>query len=233
MEFDRWRLRDWVVAVWTVTLICLALLTIYPGISVAWGWAKDNASNIASWVQAIGSILAIWGAFRIASYQVDVQRDRDRESERQSKRRKYMLLYDRFLSCSVLTTAQLNSISLGMRSWKSHLMSTESVLNLLIDLTVEDLPDIELVTDVTNIRIRLESLRYVFSDCIDRNDEYTTPLNEITKAITDLQVFALASADTCVRRMGDISTIEEQRTVLQHVNDLQRALKAATVSRGA
>lgn len=49
---------------WLVSAICsiitvAAMLMAYPTL---WPWIGDNSSNIASWVQAIGSIAAIFGA---------------------------------------------------------------------------------------------------------------------------------------------------------------------------
>lgn len=64
-----WKLRDWLALVWVAGLILLAFLAIYPGLAQAWEWAAKNSSNIASWVQAVGSIAAILGAAHIANRQ--------------------------------------------------------------------------------------------------------------------------------------------------------------------
>lgn len=56
---------------WAMLAVLLALLGIGLAVSPfgAWIWGVLNSANAPAWVQAIGSILAIWGTYRVAERQ--------------------------------------------------------------------------------------------------------------------------------------------------------------------
>lgn len=56
---------------------CIALFVVCIAFPSLREWAGDNSGNLASWVQAIGSILSIWAAWIIASNQKRESRDND------------------------------------------------------------------------------------------------------------------------------------------------------------
>ena len=77
-------------ALWFICVLCAviaasALLMAYPAL---WPWLGSNSSNIASWVQAIGSIAAIFGAFGIAQRQAIQHKEGEELKELEMRRRR-------------------------------------------------------------------------------------------------------------------------------------------------
>ncbi len=54
-----------------------ALIFAYPALSI---WLPSNSSEMASWVQAFGSIGAIFGAFWVATYSANIESRRQRDA---------------------------------------------------------------------------------------------------------------------------------------------------------
>lgn len=52
-------------------ILVIAVVLMTAGACFGWGWIKDSGWNqaVAAWVQAIGSVLAILGAFAVSSHQ--------------------------------------------------------------------------------------------------------------------------------------------------------------------
>ncbi|MFN7152859.1 MAG: hypothetical protein ACK4OE_04135 [Acidovorax sp.] len=81
MQIAKWGWRDWAAMVVCGLLVLAALVAIWPGWGKAWPWLGENSSNIASWVQAFGSIAAIAAGFGIANYQLRMQRSENLAAE--------------------------------------------------------------------------------------------------------------------------------------------------------
>lgn len=78
---------------WVKILGGLIVATLFGSIGLVaaggWDWYVGFIGTTApAWVQAIGSILAIWGAFAVLKKQSDVQAARELESSRQSRRQR-------------------------------------------------------------------------------------------------------------------------------------------------
>lgn len=78
---------------WAEPLGAIVVLLLLAGITLiaagGWKWSADFLTSSASgWVQAFGSIAAIWGAFSVANRQHKVQVAKEREAARQDRRRR-------------------------------------------------------------------------------------------------------------------------------------------------
>lgn len=83
MGFDSWSLRDKVVMIWGLVLASATLL--FVGVSLG-NLISENSSNIASWVQAIGSIAAIIGVWWQTNTQISAEKVRRQHEEAQKAR---------------------------------------------------------------------------------------------------------------------------------------------------
>ena len=83
MGFDSWSLRDKVVMIWGLIIASVALL--FVGVSLG-NLISENSSNIASWVQAIGSIAAILGVWWQTTTQISAEKTRRQQEEVQKAR---------------------------------------------------------------------------------------------------------------------------------------------------
>lgn len=68
--------KDWLLAIWSLLTVLFAITTIVWGVQKTWQWLGSNSSNIASWVQAFGSVGAILGASYVANRQYDRENKR-------------------------------------------------------------------------------------------------------------------------------------------------------------
>jgi hypothetical protein len=82
MKIEQLRSAEWAFAGWCVVLIAAAILAIVPGWPAVCGWLSK--AEAPAWVQAIGSIGAIFGAAWIAGYQ---ERSRARDARKAAVKR--------------------------------------------------------------------------------------------------------------------------------------------------
>lgn len=237
MNLQKWRLTDWIILIWCAILATIALLAIYPGLEKTWCWATRNASNIASWVQAIGSIAAIWGAFRIANLQFLDARNREAhatadaaakiaEGERQEKRRKYMLLYDRFHSCTTMVEAIDKTVFLRKVEIDIAIIAVKDLLAIIESITIEDVPDLELVVDVSHFRIRLQVLKYQLLSCaesIATENNHDKNTKFALDAVAEVVHWGKLSRSVCEERLKRTSNKEELAVALGYFASLKVA----------
>jgi hypothetical protein len=75
-----------------ILLVFVSLALIAAG---GWDWFSNFLTTSASsWVQAVGSIAAIWGAFAIANQQKVAQNAKDEETERQKRRLRFEVCHN-------------------------------------------------------------------------------------------------------------------------------------------
>lgn len=113
-----------------------------------------NSSEMASWVQAIGSIAAIWGAFTVSNNQVKRQIEQKKEDEK----RKSLACYA-VVKCAVDHARSVGEVvEKGMPlevfkiSWSQVLSNLiESSLNSLKQLPAHELGNYDLVISLAGI----------------------------------------------------------------------------------
>ncbi|WP_343740477.1 hypothetical protein [Delftia tsuruhatensis] len=178
-----------VTAMWFVSALCaviatFALLKAYPAL---WPWLGSNSSNIASWVQAIGSIVAILAGFRVAKFSVEESDRRQAAKEFELYRQKYRK------SCWVI-----NDVCSQIWGWadsfyrnidktkdnpKFFMMGCDNARNRISSLVPDDYPDPIYVMDLTRLRIQLDNIAYL----IALDDILNTPsIDGIKASIKDV-----------------------------------------------
>lgn len=245
MHAKKWNLAEWLTLLWVGFVVLLALTGIYPGYEKTWEWSTNNAANIASWVQAIGSIATIWGAFRIANLQFLEARDREAaaastaageksERERQERRRKFMLLYDRFHSCTTMAehfSLELLQSKIGI---DIAMVALDDLLSLVNKISFDQVPDLELVVDVSNFRIRLEVLKYQLLSCansIITEIDHKKNCNSAIEAANEVVRWGAHSRKVCEARLVQCSTEKELDELTGHFNRLNNAFSSAADSK--
>lgn len=70
MQVSKWTLFEKVVAVWVLSLFSIVVLAVFVALGL---WISENSANVASWVQAVGAIVAIAAGAAAVNWQVRTQ----------------------------------------------------------------------------------------------------------------------------------------------------------------
>jgi hypothetical protein len=70
MQVSKWSLFEKVVAVWVLSLFSVVVVSVFVALGL---WISDNSNNVASWVQAVGAIVAIAAGAAAVNWQVRTQ----------------------------------------------------------------------------------------------------------------------------------------------------------------
>jgi len=84
-------MRGWMLLLlWSAVAACIALIAGWPSVVA---WANSNP-NLASWVQAVGSIVAIGSTAVLVFWQHELERKRAREADLDTRRRKLSVIVE-------------------------------------------------------------------------------------------------------------------------------------------
>lgn len=139
-----------------------------------------------------------------------------------------MFLLDRFNAARVTATVILQSLKKDFGGLKIHLMSTEVTLGIIDRVSIDEIPDIELMADVSNLRIRLETLKYQLVYGMETDEVTQEFRNDILKAAESVEAWGKRSAATCEGRLEKISTQEELLELRVHFDALKAAAEIQT-----
>ncbi|THG87067.1 hypothetical protein E5198_00680 [Pseudomonas sp. A-1] len=144
-EFGRSLFKPW----FSVQNVLLALAGIFI-ISLF----KLSATELASWVQAIGSITAVWGAFKVSQLQREQGEVQRRESDRKKAEAYYAVVSSAVTDATVLgAMAYSNSFNGGFKeNWDEYLCKmVESSFNSLKKIPAHELGSKKLVSSYAGI----------------------------------------------------------------------------------
>ncbi|QPR34496.1 hypothetical protein I6G96_26850 [Delftia acidovorans] len=156
-------------AVWFISALCAfitsgAVLIAYPALLP---WLAENSSNIASWVQAVGSIVAIIAGFKVARFSIEEQArkqaHREYELARQRFRKSCFLLFDICSQCTGWAESVIGNIDNSDGNWSIFVAGCGNVISRMNELNPEDYPDSIYIFDVTRLRVHLFNIHYLIS----------------------------------------------------------------------
>lgn len=147
-----------------------ALLFAYPSLSI---WLPSNSSEMASWVQAFGSIGAIFGAFWVATYSASIDSQRQRETHIVEAQVAAIGVASPLKACSTFLTASLKLIGED-RKFLNH----GFVKSMLDRQASYRLPDISFVEKYSRIDPKCASL---LSIAIEARRQLLDNLNFVTR----------------------------------------------------
>ncbi|SFV04566.1 hypothetical protein SAMN05216350_12114 [Polaromonas sp. YR568] len=202
---------------WTGVAIAIAMLAQFEAI-VVW---TDLHSGFASWVQAIGSVLAILAAAVIAAWQTHQTRNIDKEKERRDRLNKFLAV--RGILMHVDACFQIAIDELGKRSspkvWERLSQEVSQARSVLASLPILDLPG-----PYTAIRLGLseQRLRALNNFCIDVEEgDLRFDKQEVAAIFGEWQRKSAETLEWFLVQIKENSTIEEMREIArlsrQHV----------------
>lgn len=210
------------VVIWALALASVALLVVL----VAFGSAvSDNSSNVASWVQAVGSIAAIAAGFRVARFQVEEQRReqraRDAEIERQTKRKQCALLFERYASLVALAETSIELNEKGFPHWAKTRKELRRIQRVFDVLGVEDLAEAEDFWNAAHVCEQIHSLLESLGD-----NPVITFVDSAHREATVVQLQKLAESanrvsDEIGERLSALTTSLENELILKRAEVLR------------
>ncbi|EJL78471.1 hypothetical protein PMI15_04320 [Polaromonas sp. CF318] len=196
---------------WISIAIAIAMLAQFETI-VVW---TDLHSGFASWVQAVGSVLAILAAAVIAGWQTLQTRNADREKERRDRLNKFLAI--RGILVHTDACFQIAVTELGNRSapkvWERLGEEVSQARSVLASLPILDLPG-----PYAAIRLGLteQNLRALNNFCTDV--EESDPRFDKQEITAIFEEWRSKSANTLKWFLGQVqenSTIEEMREIVR------------------
>lgn len=178
--------KDWLFFSWVVLLVAFALTTIVFGRDSTWKWLGENSSNIASWVQAIGSIATIYFSLKVSRSQMDSQRilheeqfvaarkselAKEKKDLISKKLRGYRSLFRKILAVQARLDYMNHVLSLDDALDANSLINNSKFISetLAIDAIVFDIGDEEVLDSIDKIRSNLMAIEDMLNEAIDRN----------------------------------------------------------------
>lgn len=182
-----WSWRDWKDSLWavlfvpTVIVTPLAFIGMEPGFGPTWKWLGDQSSNIASWVQAVGSIAAIALGVWAVQFQVKKQRlEADRRETESDRRRTLAALHraDGLLAVADACFRQLKSdveAGDGVGWTYFRAVSSNSISQCDAVLAREGLPP-ALLHRISTVQLAMIDLQSRCAYQVDQGNEGLPPL---------------------------------------------------------
>ena len=225
MDFFRgWRIRDWLAYIWAAFMVVVASISIYPGWETAWNWLGDNSSNIASWVQAFGSIGAIAAGFAVAGYQLVEQRreaaERAKDLVQRDLSRKLQLISNRL----VVSEAAFNRINAFSKfaspQWQTMSSMAGDMKEIFNSIPSQDVPTPAIGMLINVLYFRFDNMQYIFEMMAKISDEAETG-GHSASALKVISVCErqIISAKKIVKKQVDCFATAEDRLAMKEVGD--------------
>jgi hypothetical protein len=212
----KWSALDRAIAAWVCILATCAIIIVLAGLSEIIG---ENSSNIASWVQALGSIIAIWSGFHLSRKTLHIQNEqqlqRDKERDRCKERIQYCILAD-VLNLGEAWAAAISQkvLEIDLDEIIREISIGESVIKSLRSFTPDQIPSVEAIRRINMaaqsaeiVVVNLKSLRRIYQFKSNENLDNARALTLLRAQ--HLRNVAAVDRDFCNTEADMISTPEE------------------------
>lgn len=218
---------DRVTTVWALLLGTIALLSVLVGLGI---WISDNSANVASWVQAVGSIAAILAGFGIAQYQfVEAARrehEKNVEAERVLLRAKCLAFGYRLRLFSGWSKTLTAHAGFYGELWVSWEVDAIHLLEQLGAISVAEFPYPETAHEMSILRARLmavvQTLRLgtktlsAGKSQAEISKELAGWARVLTNHTSPLAEYSQALSDRYLSKAAELSTDTEREQVTNH-----------------
>lgn len=226
-----WDWTDWRDQLWLAMMVVLVssiAIALGPGYAATWTWLGNNSSNVASWVQAVGSIAAIAAGFAIARYQLARQAkeavERELEAQRVLKTKQLFLLRGRFEAISTWAEATEKDVQRDKPNWDSAIAFADELLKAFGSLTPNDYPTAVAATIVATVTTNLRGQMVLFA-LNAKKDFYSersmqamaASLRSIRKSAEVAQAWAEAQIKRVVTA-AELTAFNEEAALVLHIH---------------
>lgn len=203
------------VVIWALALATVALLFVLVALGSA---VSDNSSNVASWVQAVGSIAAIAAGFGVAErtlkVQQEQQRTRDAESKRVTERMQFLVIADRLSATAAWARAAVDDLNGTAEddTWALVQESARTVSESLRGITSDQIPSADAIHRIHMAAVGVDGIaRFIGVARHSKQDARTRALIGVEAWNRAKSVAALAEVDRdfCLAEAKKLSTAEE------------------------
>lgn len=215
------------MALLALGLVAIALAAIGPGLAPTWKWLGENSSNIASWVQAVGSIAAIAAGFAVARFQLAEANRKEAEKLKAEDRANLfsssVLLADACENGIRWAEATKKLLNQGMAYWAHYLNGSEHVLAYFKNLDSLRLRDPVDIARLAILRSHCETLNQVFQIAVDRaekGDKVGPKTSESIKAAVDKFLVTARSYKNIAFEKAKENATPEQEVLIKELIDL-------------
>ena len=211
MDVEKWDWKDWrnwvAIATW-VLLPLFIFIGLVPGWSATWNWLGNNSSNIASWVQAVGSIAAIAAGFLVANLQIKSERKAQENNERLKLRDSYLILAHRIFYISTWADSIADSKIYANVLWQENASECDEMIATLQAIPASEYPHPIHYMEIQKLRIFLKGIRHAFN-CKMPGKPNDEEMNLLFEEIPAIAKFAKDFGDQLFEESGKyISKVE-------------------------
>ncbi|HTH11943.1 MAG TPA: hypothetical protein VMA55_20420 [Acidovorax sp.] len=213
MVWDKSSRAEKAVVIWALALVTVALLVVLVALGNA---VSDNSSNVASWVQAVGSIAAIAAGFGVAEKTLKAQHEqqlaRDTEARRQSERMQYSVIADRLNATAAWAETALDQLveSGANFNWTTFERSARTVVESLRAIAADQIPSVEVIHRVHLATVGVESVARgmeIARTCEAKERE--DAVAKVRNRMTSVAAMARVDRDFCTKAADKLSTGQE------------------------
>ncbi|WP_312530661.1 hypothetical protein [Comamonas sp.] len=167
-----WKILEKVAFWWALLLGTVSVVVFITGMGL---WITNNSSNVAGWVQAVGSIAAVGAVFIGIQYQHSMaskhQYALDEKIQRRREFRSSVMLFQAFVESEITIDIIKNSLAIGKRTWRTHKSFIDRLTDKLISIDINNVEGIGDITQVSALQTSLTSLGNTFRIAIEIADE--------------------------------------------------------------
>lgn len=213
MFWDKSSRAEKAVVIWALTLVSVALLVVLVALGSA---VSDNSGNVASWVQAVGSIAAIVAGFGVAERTLKAQHEqqlaRDSEAKRVKDRMQYFVIADRLTATDAWakTVVEQLDVKNDDGEWGNLEQSARTVIDSLRDIAADQIPSAEAIHRVHLATVGVESVvRSMGVARVSKEEDKVQARKHALDRAKSVAAMALVDRKFCEAEAKRISTTDE------------------------
>lgn len=219
-----WSWRDWKDWVWLIGVsgvLLIIVITLGPGLAWVERWFFKDPATLSGWVQAIGSIAAILGAFAISASAQRKEREKRSEQQREETAKKFWLFKARLENLDGMLLRTLEDIETSQRPvWALSKLYLAQNIARLEAIQPGDMPTPAAPSILGNILVPLHALQVNLAIAAD--------LAELTDAKRQSLALAFYKALRLVRSaqdwiLGELDKLCTDEEVAKYQRDMRTA----------
>gem|GEM_PF-5567966 len=214
----------WVpTAIGMTVLACIfggIVIAIYPGFDALGDFLDKNVEinwdqNAPAWVQAIGSIVAIFSGFLVAERSVTKQHkkilEKEWEDKRQRQRVQYHVLSDRMTVCKQWSKSVLLALeNHNLNAIKEHVVIGKSVRESIDSVGIEDIPAAEVVLRLNLASLCVAGVIVALNELVLKEKQLGLHSNAVDR-VNHLFIISQVDQKYCFEKARELSTLEENK----------------------
>jgi hypothetical protein len=220
MGFDSWSIRDKIVLIWALVIASIAVLFVCVSLGNLF---SENSSIIASWAQAIVSMIAIiagaWGLNWQTREAHRLQKHKEEEDSRRLMQRRYLVLTFKFSEVHEFCKTTVGREDYWGEEWSGMRVRFRQIRDDFRNINFGDLPTPYFITQLIVLNSAFNMIDEFLE--IEMPDPDGPEMDEFREAANELLALSKKLCDYSHSRSLELCTEAERRELLEEMRVLR------------